>query len=168
MEPASRYSGKLITFTYYCLVRRTMTFRGPTDALPGNLSDQQLFVLALLATQHDPDEEQPVKWRYRYLSRKAAWEFDDDGTRVQELDSYPWERLTDDHAASFSRTIKRLEERGYVERDRYGGARDEAQTEDVVLTDRGLRAGRESIRRHQDGRYSLSFDKLDPYLDAAD
>ena len=31
----------------------------------------------------------------------------------------------------------------------------------VVATDRGLRAGREAIRRHRDGRYSLHFDTFD-------
>lgn len=147
---------------------------GPTDALPGNLSAQQQLVLAILAIEADAGGSTSATVGYATLSWAAAEEFDDDGTRIRER-GWGTQRklLTSDHTASFSRTVARLEERGYIERRPSPNSRRRYQdreppTRAVVATDRGLRAGREAIRRHQDGRYSLHFDTLNLDFDADD
>lgn len=146
---------------------------GPTDALRGNLSDQQLFILALLAIKADTDADDetardtvlgvpvsmpvnriPGRYRYSKLSWTVAEEFDKVGLRIRER-SWGTKRrlLTSNHSASLSRTIDRLEERGYIERRG-------PPTKIIVPTDKGLWAGYEAIRRHRDGRYNLHFDTL--------
>lgn len=146
-----------------------MTSLGPTDALPGNLSAQQLFVLALLASKAHPERDRSVMVRYTWLSWTTAEEFDDNGTHI-------WERgygrhgrkrtlLRSNHTSSFSRTVERLEERGYLERRASRPSpRGNDRTGYVAATEKGLRAGREAIQRHQDGRYSLSFETLDDFI----
>lgn len=150
-----------------------MTDVGPTDILPGNLSEQQLFVLALLAIKADTDADDetardtvlgipismpvdrtPGRYRYSKLSWTVAEEFDKVGLWIRER-SWGTKRryLTSNHSASLSRTIDRLEEHGYIERRG-------PPTKIIVPTDKGLRAGYEAIRRHQDSRYNLHFDTL--------
>lgn len=71
------------------------------------------------------------------------------------------EVLSHQHAAVLSRSIRRLEDRGYIERQqgakRHHARRGEPVTTSIVATDRGLRAGHEAIRRHRDSRYNLEF-----------
>lgn len=178
---------------------------GSTDALPGNLSKQQQFILAFLAIERGPDGEdmpsaesrewrhpgelQPFGCSYRLLTLAVAHEFDDGegsrlGKRHVEVPEYRRSRtleVTDQHRSSLAASVRRLEERGYL--IRWGGSRGGAlwptsakrgklDTKYVVATDKGLRAGREAIRRHQDGRYSLEFDLFsadaDPDSDSED
>lgn len=174
---------------------------GPTEALPGNLSEQQQLVLALLAIEAERSETTQPRLSYSELSWTVAEEFDDgEGSRIinrdaprQEAalrmaDKDPEERemirilrrsgprhmqsevLSHQHAVVLSRSIRRLEDRGYVERKqdakRHHARRGEPVTTAIVATDRGLRAGREAIRRHQDGRYNLEFSTLSVDADA--
>lgn len=57
-----------------------MASLGPTDALPGNLSAQQLFVLALLAIEADQSGDARASRGYMALSWAAAEEFDGEDT----------------------------------------------------------------------------------------
>lgn len=83
---------------------------------------------------------------------------------------------TDTCLASLSRSLRRLDDRGLVDRIVLYGwnrkrrtkqnihewrPRDRSYVSAVQLTDEGREAGREILRRHSDGRYSLSFDTLD-------
>lgn len=154
-----------------------MTSLGPSDGLPGNLSDQQLFVLAYLASITEPGKKQRWGTSFTSLSWATAEEFDDNGTSRNI-----WERgygpegpgqgrkrevLSPTHTASFTRTMERLDERGYLKRtDWHGKSTSNRRSIRVFVTNKGYHAGQKAIRRHQDGRYSLSFDTLD--LDADD
>lgn len=146
-----------------------MTALGPTDGLPGNLSEQQLFVLAYLASITEPGKKRRWGVRYTSLSWATAEEFDDDGTHIWER-GYRGDRghgrkeelLRSKHTASFTRTMERLDERGYLKRkDRYGETGNNRRTTRVFVTNKGYHAGQKVIRRHRDGRYSLSFETIE-------
>lgn len=67
------------------------------------------------------------------------------------------ERMTDEHRSTHSRTLRRLDERGLLDRERSS----RGHTTAVMLTDEGREVGGEILRQHADGRYSLAFDTLD-------
>lgn len=56
---------------------------GPTDALLGNLSAQQLFVLAVIAIKADQERTESTSMSFSTLSWAAAEEFDGDGTSIR-------------------------------------------------------------------------------------
>ena len=104
------------------------------------------------------------------LSAEDAAMFSELGAALQES------MLPDDpvlqavHSASFSRSLRRLEDRGLLERksihrERIDGSlelvenlNEEAQATRVLLTDSGEQAAEEIQRRAADGRYNLSFE----------
>lgn len=73
------------------------------------------------------------------------------------------DHLTNAHSSSFSRALTRLEDRELLvartSRDPRGYR--EPKRTGVRLTDEGREVADEVLRRHRDGRYSLSFDTLD-------
>lgn len=117
---------------------------GPADALPGNLSAQQMFILAVLAIEHDDDatvdpdvaseeirsdwyrqeELQPAGCSYRTLTLAVAREFDDgEGSHLGKRDVHSGAdtrsgtpKVTDQHRTSFATSVRRLEERNYLVR----------------------------------------------------
>ncbi|KXB06042.1 hypothetical protein AKJ51_04325 [candidate division MSBL1 archaeon SCGC-AAA382A20] len=81
--------------------------------------------------------------------------------------------LTSKHRASFSRSLKRLEDKGLIERvydTKFDSDKDNARyikkeendckTQRAILTERGREVAREVKRRVEDDRYSLEFETL--------
>lgn len=133
--------------------------------LSPRLGDQQAFILAWLVMQPNerPSHSRPRHRSDGQLSWAVALEFDGyDGERILPADRAEAtyhrkdEILSDAHRASLSRSLGRLEERGLIERSAmyYHPRR-------IELTTDGRRVGREVLRRHRDGRYSLEFNTLD-------
>lgn len=82
-------------------------------------------------------------------------------------------RVTRSHSASFSRSLKRLEERGLIERyngsgwhEEYGGivnylrGSEDDKTVYVGLTEEGEKVAKEIERKVEDDRYNLQLNKL--------
>lgn len=89
-----------------------------------------------------------------YLNQKTL----DEGRHLHDRPPKP--HLTAVHSSSFSRSLNRLEDRGLV--DSYlGRGRHEPKRTGIRLTDEGREVADEILRRHRDGRYTLSFDTLD-------
>jgi len=120
------------------------------NTLPPGLSEQQKLSLAYLA-------ERDGRVAFTAVSRAVAEEY---GrlTRPQGRRTYR-DRVTDAHAASFSRAVDRLADRQLVETETPSYRNRERRW--VHLTSAGEQAGEEILRRHVDGRYSLSFEVLD-------
>lgn len=133
--------------------------------IPPRLSETQQFVLAALATTENG------KRGYRSLKSQTAVEMGNGEVRQDFLDR-SYYCPTDSFRDTFPRTLDRLSERGLVTRwnkwgrskrereERYEWVTDRTDIRSVTLTDDGLDAGVELLRRHADGRYSLSFRTL--------
>jgi DNA-binding MarR family transcriptional regulator len=113
-----------------------------SDGLPPRLSNQQLLVLAAGL----PHLEKPPAG---IIDRPSP------GDTLDAARSAIREEFGAS-SQSVSRTLRRLEERGLARRDQRDG-----YTDALWLTDDGLAAATEARRRHNDGRYALSFDVLD-------
>jgi DNA-binding Lrp family transcriptional regulator len=79
--------------------------------------------------------------------------------------------IKDTHRASVSRSLRRLEERGLIDREtivwreRDGERKpvritNGTRTTKISLTEAGKEAGEEILRRVSDGRYNLAYDTL--------
>jgi DNA-binding MarR family transcriptional regulator len=120
------------------------------NTLPAGLSEQQKLCLAYLA-------ENDGTAAFTTVSRAVAEEH---GrlTRPQGRRTHR-DRVTDAHAASFSRAVDRLADRQLVETETPHYRNRERRW--IHLTAAGDRAGEELLRRHADGRYALNFEVLD-------
>jgi hypothetical protein len=139
------------------------------------LSDHQKYVLAAVVDGGDPTADEPPS-RYRRRRYRALREQYGDGPKCQyrTLRGQCAREFGDggDLITSFPRTVERLDDRGLLRRvtryrrfqgwrEKSNGERWRSYTNWVVLTEDGEAVGRELLRRHADGRYSLSFDTLD-------
>ncbi|KXA89332.1 hypothetical protein AKJ57_05480 [candidate division MSBL1 archaeon SCGC-AAA259A05] len=112
--------------------------------IPPRLSDQQKFILAKLAGGGKGGvPERYFDW-ITNLSYNVAEEFGNSQDKT----------LTERHRASFSRSLRKLKERGLIRTVVDRGRKN------VVLTEKGLQVSSEIKRRVEDGRYSLEFKTL--------
>jgi hypothetical protein len=156
-------------------------------SVPPRLSNQQKFTLAYLYDFNTTNHS----CRLQPISREAAKEFDglydrsnatndiDDTSSAMLLrsifDSLDKQKVvTNEHSASFSRSIDRLHDRELIWKNHnelydeyYEGNtlvshhRYSRQASWIGLTSDGESVGAELLRQHNDGRYSLSFTTLD-------
>lgn len=139
-------------------------------SIPARLSDPQLFALAAIRQRGE------VK-RWEMSERTHLGDTPDSGDQFERhciggssLQSAIREEFSDLTRTSVPRALQRLDERDLVTRwtgrpPRHSRISPDASSGNhltlVILTQNGGRVAEEILRRHEDGRYSLSFDTLD-------
>jgi len=151
--------------------------------IPPRLSDQQKFILARLSQEgtgdvperyfdwitslsYDVAEEFGSGHKDRVFDREVQHQINKQesssgaktaakitGLLLEDTKSQN-KVLTRKHRASFSRSLKKLKERGLIR------TVVDKNRKNVVLTEKGLQAAFEIKRRLEDGRYSLEFETL--------
>lgn len=153
--------------------------------LPRQLSSQQRFILAFV--RHWIRNREGVDDRavpFQTVSLATARELDRGGDRLQPRDPGAAQaadvdfsaqfvedpdadgrerqaiQITSNHSSSFSRAVDSLERRELVDSSLGEGGRRPKRTA-IRLTPAGEAAADELLRRHRDGRYNLTFARLD-------
>lgn len=126
-------------------------FDATTDNTPMSREELEQEHQEELVEAESDDERERIKEQHEQLLKIRSMF---SGRRSRGRD----EVLSRNHRSTHSRTLDRLEDRGLIDRSYHHTF--ERQTNGVATTEEGEAAGREVLRRVEDGRYSLSFDTL--------